>query len=136
MVSVVTKSDLLSPEQKEEKLKRLSDYDLDEFVEKHRQSHHTPSRRQHRLTADVKPTTKLIVNYCCELEPWSDESVNPNDMKSSDSLDANLLSLWREIVSRTAPGGVGDGQTSPCPKVMFGCFPVSFKYSRIRSHSF
>lgn len=136
MISVVTKSDLVTPEEKEAKLKRLNEYNLECFVRKQRQSSRSSSRKHHHSSSDVQTNTKLVVNYCCELEPWSDESANPNDMKSSDILDVNLLGLWREIVTKTAPGGMSDGPASQSPKVIFGCLPLSFKYSRIRSNSF
>ena len=140
ILSVATKCDILSEEQLESKLKRLHEYDLEHLVEERRLQNRASTRRRHPTAPESCSNTKLIVNYCCELEPWSDESLDPSSVQPSADLDTKLLSLWRDIVSRTVACGGSDRQKrvfSPSnSNSVFRCLPFRFHYSRLRSHSF
>ena len=137
ILSVVTKSDTLTKNQLLDKMKRLQEYDLAYHVEEQRQMSRA-SRRKRHPTAPELTNTKLIVNYCSELEPWSDESVDPSSIVSSPDLDSRLLGLWRDIVSRTANCDrrkrAYSATTAPHP--ICRCLPFKFPYSRLRSRSF
>ena len=137
ILSVVTKSDTLTEKQLLAKMDRLQEYDLAYRVEEQRQINRS-SRRKRHPTAPELSNTKLIVNYCSELEPWSDESINPNSIVSSPDLDSRLLALWREIVSRTAASYGGRRKrafsTTAASRPICRCLP--FPYSRLRSQSF
>lgn len=140
VLSVATKSDTLTEEQMEGKLKRLHEYDLEYLVEEQRHQNHASARRRHPTSPESGSNTKLIVNYCCELEPWSDESLDPSSVQPSTDLDAKLLSLWRDIVRRTAACGGSDRRkrlySASNSHSFLRCFSFRFPYSRLRSHSF
>ena len=143
ILSVATKCDTLTEEEMKTKLPRLHEYDLEHLVEEQKQLARSPGRRRHPTAPEPCTNTKLIVNYCCELEPWSDESVNPASVQPSTDLDTKLLALWRDIVSRTAACGASERRkrvfsatTSSNTNRVLRCLPFHFNYSRLRSHSF
>ena len=78
---------------------------------------------------------KKVSNYQCELEPWSDLSMDPSSMKSCPELDTALLSIWKEIVTRTAAcGGARRKRNfSVSSKTGFvGCLPFAKDFSRLK----
>lgn len=139
ILSVATKSDVLSERQLVAKMERLQEYDLGLKVEEQRQLNRS-SRRKRHPTAPETSNTKVIINYCCELEPWSDESVDPSSIAPSPHLDTQLLSLWREIVTRTAASSGSSRKrafsTTTASRPISRCLPFPFPYSRLRSQSF
>ena len=139
ILSAVTKSDVLSEKQLLAKMDRLHEYDLACRIEEQRRTQRSSGRKRHP-TAPELSNTKLIVNYRSELEPWSDESINPNSIVSSPDLDSRLLALWREIVSRTAASYGGRRKrafsTTATSRPLCRCLPFRLSYSRLRSHSF
>jgi len=72
---------------------------------------------------------KKVSNYVCELDEWSDLSVDPSSMEPCPELDTGLLSIWKEIVTRTAACG-GDRRKrnfAVSPKTgLVGCLPRNF----------
>ena len=135
---MATKSDVLSEKQLLAKMDRLNEYDLAYHVETQRQTNRSSRRRRHHTAPEVS-STKLIVNYCSELEPWSDESVDPSSIESSPDLDSQLLALWRDIVSRTAASHGRRRRafsTTAASRPVFRCLPFRITYSRLRSQSF
>lgn len=118
MISVVTKKDSLKQCEAEEKLSRIAEYNL---------------------SPDF--TTRVVDNYRCELDSWSDESANPTQVHSSTERDSSLLAIWRDIIQRTtACGGVDKRKraySSPNSNRGFcKCLPFRFDYKRLRSGSF
>ena len=83
---------------------RLQHYNLERLVQEQRLA---SKNKLHRLSEDAFEATrpKLLTNYVCELEVWTDVSVDPSLVTPSPQLDAQLFSVWREIVSRTVACG-------------------------------
>nr|XP_018669621.1 uncharacterized protein LOC100175113 [Ciona intestinalis]XP_018669623.1 uncharacterized protein LOC100175113 [Ciona intestinalis] len=136
IVSVATKSDLFNTVKPDE----LHDYSLEHVVTERRDSARASRRSRLATVPEVVASAKVVDNYRCELEPWSDESANPSMVKSSPDRDALLLSVWREIVSRTAAcAGNSDRRKraySASSRPMCRCLPFKFDYMRLRSASF
>ena len=133
-MSVATKCDVLTDEQMEIKRKRLHEYNLEHLVEEQR--HQSQTRRRHLTAPESCSNTKLIINYCCELETWSDESIDP--VQPMTELDTELLALWRDIVARTAACGGAHRRkkvfSASQSKSVFRCLP--FRLQSPRSNSF
>jgi len=83
----------------------------------------------------------LVDNYQSELEPFSDESLNPAAVVPQPERDAQLLQVWKEIVQSTAACGAASGEWrkrsySPARRTTLGCLPFRFNYGfRLRSAS-
>ncbi|XP_076805029.1 uncharacterized protein LOC143448946 [Clavelina lepadiformis] len=140
-LSVATKSDVLSEKEMVDKLARLHEYSLQHLVSERRTLGNSNRRARLPSMPEVGPIPKVVINYSCELEPWSDESMNPSLVKPSPDRDTQLLSLWREIVSRTAPCGGADRRkraysATASSRPMCRCLPFRIDYSRLRSASF
>nr|CAB3260326.1 uncharacterized protein LOC100175113 [Phallusia mammillata] len=138
IVSVATKTDLI-----EDKLPlhdRLHEYSLENLITT-QSFQQRPRRRRLPPVPEVVASTKLVDNYKCELEPWSDESANPSSMCSSPERDSQLLAVWREIISRTATCSGGDRRkraysAGAQSRPMCRCLPFRLDYMRLRSASF
>ncbi|XP_039250328.2 uncharacterized protein LOC120328018 [Styela clava] len=133
IVSVTTKSDVLSEEDSSvlEKSRGIYQYSLE---------HSFPARDPER--GFMEHTPRKVVNYFCELEPFSDESANPSSVEPSLEKDTQLLAVWRDIIARTTACGGGDKRKraystpSSSRGQMCSCLPFKFDYMRLRSGSF
>uniref|UniRef100_H2ZHW4 Uncharacterized protein n=1 Tax=Ciona savignyi TaxID=51511 RepID=H2ZHW4_CIOSA len=136
ILSIATKGDMFTSLKPDV----LHDYSLEHVLNERRVFSHTSRRSRLAPVPEVVAGAKIVTNYRCELEPWSDESVNPSEVKSSPDRDANLLGVWREIVSRTAAcSGNADRRKraySASSRPMCRCLPFRFDYMRLRSASF
>jgi len=82
----------------------------------------------------------LVDNYKCELEPFSDESLNPSEVQPCPERDARLLQVWKEIIQSTAACGANGNDWrkrtySPARRTTLGCLPFRFNYSGFRLRS-
>jgi len=141
VVSVVTKMDqLTSPA---ETASSFSEYDFEQSILSscNQCGHHdsksnknTTDRNNNNQQSHFK--VKKVSNYICELEPWSDLSVDPASMESCPELDTALLSIWKEIVTRTAACG-GDRRkrnfsVSSKNGGFIGCLPFVKDFSKLK----
>lgn len=131
IVSVTTKSDTLDEEYSTalEKSRGIYGYSLEHLL-----SSNDPERR----FSEQAP--RKVVNYSCELEPFSDESANPASVQPSVEKDSQLLAVWRDIISRTTSGCDRRKRANSTPSSsrpqMCSCLPFRFDYMRLRSGSF
>jgi len=146
VVSVVTKMDQLqSPA---ETASSFSEYDFEQSISSscHQCGHHdnksttTTHKNTDRNNNNQQQShfkVKKVSNYLCELEPWSDLSVDPASMESCPELDTALLSIWKEIVTRTAACG-GDRRkrnfsvSSKTGGGFVGCLPFVKDFSKLK----
>lgn len=130
IVSVATKWDSLSDEDR-------SHLEMSRGILKHSLEHYFSTKSPESM--DLPP--RKVCNYRCELEPFSDESANPTSVEPSLEKDTQLLTVWRDIISRTTACG-GDmrkraySTPSSARPQMCSCLPFRFDYKRLRSGSF
>lgn len=146
VVSVVTKMDQLqSPA---EAASSFNEYDFEQSILSscHGCGHHdikssnnNPDKNNNNQQGGHHFKVKKVSNYLCELEPWSDLSVDPASMESCPELDTALLSIWKEIVTRTAACG-GDRRkrnfssvsSSKSAGKFVGCLPFVKDFSKLK----
>lgn len=137
VVSVATKSDLVADLTSLEMREHLTDYNMENVVHDQCQLSH---RGRLPPLPEVAASTKLVDNYRCELEPWSDESMNPSSVRPLPEKDSQLLAVWRDIISRTAACNSDRrkraNSTSSHSRAFCRCLPFKFDYTRLRSASF
>jgi len=136
VVSVVTKMDKLAPG---DSARSFSEYDFEHNIYSNCEQCHnayTVSKGSDKNNNNNNVfKVKKVSNYQCELEPWSDLSVDPSSMESCPELDTALLSIWKEIVTRTtACGGSRRKRNfSVSSKSGFvGCLPFPKDFSRLK----
>jgi len=146
VVSVVTKMDqLTSPA---EAASSFSDYDFEQSIlssclqcghhgdDTNKSSNNKSSTdRNNNNQSHHHFKVKKVSNYLCELEPWSDLSVDPASMESCPELDTALLSIWKEIVTRTAAcGGDRRKRNFSVSKTggFVGCLPFVKDFSKLK----
>jgi len=139
VVSVVTKMDKLSSPG--EQASSFSEYDFEQSMPSDCEQCYDEASSCLSKGSDKNNNNKSVFpvkkvsNYLCELEPWSDLSMDPSSMESCPELDTGLLSIWKEIVTRTAACG-GDRRKrnfSVSSKTgLVGCLPFAKDFSRLK----
>jgi len=141
IISVCTKSDMLQRNTPTDDLtQRLEQYNLERLVQGKRFASKNKVLNDDEFEV---PRPKLLTNYVCELEVWTDVSADPATITPSPQLDAQMFSVWRDIVSRTVACGGSNTQTtrrrrtySDQTSQSSGQQPRQSLWGRIRSSSF
>lgn len=134
ILSVCTKADSVSQLPSSEK---LNEYNLELLRCQRRQTSSDDTAATLKSVCGRRPVM-VVDNYKCELEPFSDESLNPSEVQPCPERDSRLLSIWKEIIQSTAACGGGDWRKrtySPSRRTTLGCLPFRFNYSGFRLRS-